>query len=111
MIAWPAVIYYQGDDELLYLSDGKAWSADPDVHCHPFSDGDTMIDSNGEIHALLYSNENRKVEIKNTGKTLGLDEFEVLVKKHLSLAGQCCVEKLAIKTFSEGIQLVSEADD
>lgn len=111
MISWPSIIHHKGEDDLLFISDGKEWNIDPDLYYHPYCEGDVMIDCDGQIFELPYNDDEKRVEIKNTGSSISLKEFEVLVKKHLSFVGQCCVEKINLKSYAEGINLVEKTSD
>ncbi len=101
MISWPAIISYEGDDELTFISDEREWEIDPDLNFHPYSEGDVVIDNIGSICKLSYSKKNKKVEIEATGKSTAVKEFEELIKKHMAYLNQCCVSKLNISTIQD----------
>lgn len=111
MITWPAIIHSAGEDDLIYISSKHEWDIDPDLHFHPYSDGDVLIDSLGELYSLPYNDSEKTVVITKTGESIKLNDFNLLVKKHLSCLGNCCVSKLPILSFAEGMHLVHKSDE
>ena len=111
MITWPAVIKYQGDDELTFISDEKEWELDPDLHFHPYTEGDVFIDASGANYNLSYNNERQMVEIVETAEVIPLERFEAVVKNHLVQLNQCCIAKFNISSFREGMEIVKKSNE
>ena len=111
MIKWPAIIKYKGEDELTFVSSEEEWKMDPDLHFHPYSDGDELIDAEGAVYQLPYDEENAVVEIKKSNKKTTIKEFEMLIKKHLVVINECCVTKFQISSIQEGMNIVERTDN
>lgn len=109
MISWPAVIHYQGDDELTFIKSEQAWQLDAELHGYAYSEDDILIDNAGHVAQLIYNKENSMVVIQATRNTKTISEFEALIKKHMSHLNQCCISKLKISSFHEGILLVESS--
>ena len=78
MITWPVIIKYIGEDELTFIENEHDWLIDPDLHFHPYTEGDQIVDSNGERYDLPYNNIEKMVEINKTDMPITLSEFEIL---------------------------------
>lgn len=109
MISWPVIVQFNGEDELMFIHDETEWHSDEDIHFHNYTDEDRLIDSNGDLYQLDGSK--NRVEIKTTGMSLPLNEFEMLVKKHLVYLNQCCIAKFAIASFAEGMDIVKKTEE
>ena len=111
MIHWPAVIKFHGEDELIFIYDEAQWQIDFDQHSHTYTDDDVLIDAKGMSYQL-HDNKNKKIiEVSEQGKQIPLDEFELLVKKHLVQLNQCCIAKFSIASFNEGMDIVKSSDE
>ncbi|MFA5985136.1 MAG: DUF4144 family protein [Methylococcaceae bacterium] len=110
MVSWPAIINFKGIDELQYVADGQVWASDPDLHQQPYVDGDTLVDSAGRVFMLPYNAQEKKVEITATEDKLALADFELMVLKHLTSLSQCCVSKLAILSYQQGMHIVEKTE-
>jgi len=106
MISWPAVIKYQGDDELTYVHTEKEWLSDAGSHLYHHRDDDQLIDSSGRIFSLNHVDDNT-IMPENTGKQILLEDFIRLVRIHASSSHRCCIEKINFRTIAEGISLVN----
>lgn len=106
MINWPAVIKYDGDDELVYVASVEAWKCDAELHLYNHRSSDQLIDSSGRVFSLDYSDDDTIVT-EDTGTRLKLDDFIRLVRIHASSSHHCCIEKISFRSFAEGIELVA----
>lgn len=104
MIHWPAVISYQGDDELNYVASLAAWQADPHLPNFTFEADDVLIDSRGQVFKLA----DRICGEAKAAAVISLDEFVELLRKHVSAMGNCCASKLGFSTFAEGMDLLRQ---
>ena len=43
-ILWPAVIRFNGDDELAFIGNEDEWKSDADLYFQSYTDGDQFID-------------------------------------------------------------------
>lgn len=111
MISWPAIIKFKGEDELLYILDENEWAIDPDLHCHPYDDGDTLIDSDGRMYSIPYNSKESRVEIQASEEIISIQDFESLILNHLVVLNQCCVSKMSILTFKQGMLLVEKTGE
>ncbi|MDQ7075500.1 MAG: DUF4144 family protein [Gammaproteobacteria bacterium] len=111
MLVWPAFIQYEHDDELIFIADEAHWNNDPDLHFYGYSDQDRLVDSAGAIYTLKPSQDKKFIECIATGQSLSLHEFEGLVKAHLVALNQCCVEKIQLGSFAQGMLFVQEVTD
>ena len=111
MILWPVVINYKGDDELTFILNEYEWASDNDVNFHSHSNDDQLIDSNGVVFKLLYNDNKNTVEIKKTKLSLTINEFESLIKNHMASLNQCCISKIHLKSFENGMLLVEHTNE
>lgn len=105
MVAWPGLLKFQGDDELIFVNSFDELNSHPALLGGQFHPGDVLIDSAGRV----YSPENRqsKIEIpKDAKETLSLDSVLELVRRHASSRGECCISKISAPTIPEAIELV-----
>ena len=110
MINWPAVIVYDGDDELVYVGSEKEWIRDAESHLYNHNNGDRLIDSNGDIFSL----DHVKGDIRNppaTGDRIALDDFIRLVRIHASSSHRCCIEKINFRNIADGIRLTASMNE
>ena len=111
MVIWPAIIKYIGDDELTFIENEHAWLIDPDLHYYPYTQGDKLVDSNGDVYDLPYDNNDKMVEIIKTNKTKTMAEFEALIKNHIVSLNQCCSSKIKLSSFMDGILLIDKLNE
>lgn len=108
MILWPAIIHYEGDDELLYVSNENEWINDDELVGYIYNDIDRLIDSLGNSFSLPYNKEKKVTEFKQYDSNISLYDFNKLILKHLSVLNQCCISKITISSYQEGILLVGK---
>ncbi|MDQ7016601.1 MAG: DUF4144 family protein [Gammaproteobacteria bacterium] len=111
MIFWPAFIQYEHEDELIFMVDEASWNSDPELHFYGYSDQDRLVDSGGTVYALQQSQEKNFIECITTGQSLSLHEFEGLVKAHLVALNQCCVEKIQLGSFAQGMSFLQHVTE
>ncbi|MCW8931667.1 MAG: DUF4144 domain-containing protein [Gammaproteobacteria bacterium] len=109
MIQWPAIINYLGEDELIYIANEDGWSNDPDLNSYPYTKGDELIDSHGDVYSLFYNQKKEIVEMFKEQQPISLLGFEQIVKKHLAILNQCCISKISLCSFQEGLLLIEKA--
>lgn len=107
-IAWPAIIKYSGEDELLFIKDESTWLADDDLSAYAYDESDVLVDSNSAIYSLDYDVKIERTHIKAQQTAVSLDQFEVWVKNHLVLLNQCCSSKLSLLSITDGFVLLEQ---
>lgn len=110
MIKWPAIIKYQGDNELTYISSGSEWETDQDLHAAVYEADDRLIDSDGVLFSLD-ERANRLVVPKSVEACFELEEMVDLIRAHFSSIGECCVSKFSISSIAEGITTVGQFEE
>jgi hypothetical protein len=105
-ITWPAIIHYAGEDELTFISNDNEWASDSDLHFCAYSTQDRLIDCSGRLFSLPEKKGDEFIVIMPTEKLLPLEEFTELVKKHLALSNECCISKIQLTSFLEGMTLI-----
>ncbi|WP_298772933.1 DUF4144 family protein [uncultured Shewanella sp.] len=105
-VHWPALVCYQGDDELVYIADEAAWV----VYCHEaptlIEGEDKLIDASGQLYYLV-ENKDRLV-LRATNRRFLLSELLILVRHHACLVQQVCSAKIDAKTHRQLIDIVYE---
>lgn len=96
MPAWPALVKFRGQAELLHVADAKEWQA-LRPQCHG---AELLIDANGEVYAP------ETEAPAPLGRRLELAQVLELVRAHAALGGQCCTAKLAAPTIRAAINAV-----
>ena len=111
MVTWPAIFKYIGYDELTFIETEHEWKHDPDLHFHPYTKGDQMLDSNGDLFDIPYDDKEKMVKIVKTNKAKTMSEFEILIKNHMVSLNQCCSSKIKLSSFKDGILLVEKMNE
>jgi len=109
-IDWPAVIKFEGDDELLYVGSGQEWASDANLHACRYSQDDCLVDSSGHKFRLVAAADG-VVMPADSGEMISLQSFIRLLRAHAAAAGQCCIEKIMTRSVAEGIALVRSLGD
>jgi hypothetical protein len=110
MINWPAVIKFDGDDELTYIGSADEWLRDAQSLLYHHKGDDYLIDSSGYIFNLEHVNDDI-LNPQGTGSQISLQDFIRLVRIHASNSHRCCIEKISFRNIAEGIRLVSSMND
>ncbi|WP_023603254.1 DUF4144 family protein [Aliivibrio logei] len=105
MVVWPAIVKFDGDSELDYLSDIMEWVRESELHYLGYQENDVLIDSIGAIFMLNDPKDNA-AKIIPTNKVSTLEEVTELVKAHASSLGSCCVAKIGFDSILEAIRTV-----
>lgn len=105
-VIWPAVIRYDGDDELTYIGSAEEWKRDAESHLYHHTGDDRLIDSRGRIYRIEHQDEQITIS-ESADRRIRLDDFVRLVRIHASSAHQCCIEKINFRTIAEGIALIA----
>ncbi|MGD2116814.1 MAG: DUF4144 family protein [Chromatiales bacterium] len=109
-IHWPAIVHYDNEAELAYVSGWRQWLDDADLSQFDYHSNDELIDSLGLVYALHLSKTSR-VTPTATGVRKSLSDVLGLVKAHLAEQGSCCVAKLSTGSIAEALELVKTAPD
>lgn len=96
-IQWPAILKLDGEDILFYLSSDNALNEELTHHYLSGSDDNFILDINAQCYTLEKQSKNLQIP---------LQEFNQLVRNHLSARQQCCVLKVSIESFRQGFDLV-----
>ena len=110
MINWPAVINFDGDEELVYIASDSEWRRDAESLLYNHSGDDQLIDSSGRIYKLVH-NKDGTIQTDDTGNMIDLDEFVKLVRIHASNSHRCCIEKINFRDIADGIMLIASMSD
>ncbi|KKC99804.1 DUF4144 family protein [Photobacterium halotolerans] len=106
MVVWPAVLKYEGDQELSVVADRQTWESDADLHCFGFQPDDVLIDSTGQVFRPL-SLRPGETRLEASEKTMRLEDIVELIKAHQSCLGACCAAKVAFDSVAEAIDALS----
>ena len=109
MISWPAVIQFDGDNELVFVGSQTDWSKDAESLLYNHSGGDRLIDSSGQIFKLERI-EGGNLRAESSGNTIALHDFIRLVRIHASNSHRCCIEKIHFRDIHEGILLIASME-
>jgi hypothetical protein len=104
-VIWPAVIQLKSDDELIFIRDGQQFLSDTGIQKMLLRPDDRLIDSEGKVY---YLSKSTKLEIIPTQSSITLSEAKVLLQKHLSNLGTCCVAKFDAISIREAFKYVFE---
>ena len=110
MIYWPAVIKYDGDDELVYIGSNEDWIRDAESRLYNHKGDDYLIDSRGNIYTLDTINQSVSLP-ESTGSQIALEDFIKLVRIHSSNSHRCCIGKIYFRNIAEGIRLLASMND
>ncbi len=102
-IHWPAVVCYQGDDELVYLANKMDWL----VYCDEapmLTEGDKLIDSSGRLYDM--TEYNGQLFLLDSDGFILFAELLLLVKKNACLVQQVCSAKIDVSHYGQLIDLV-----
>lgn len=110
MVEWPAVIKYEGDDELTYVDSDTEWVRDSAMYLYNHNGNNSLIDSNGTIFSLKL-NDNGGTGINHTGDVISHEDFTRLVRIHASTVNRCCIEKIGFRDIADGIKLIQSMSE
>lgn len=112
-ITWPAILILQNDDLLYYLTSEKHLNDELRNHFLKPSDTCTLLELTGRVFDLQLNEANspQLTSILNSDKKLDLQNFNQMVRNHLSARQQCCVLKISINSFQQGFQLVQNTQE
>jgi hypothetical protein len=97
---WPAILKLEGVDELVYLADEAQWREEQ-AALGAAAD-DRLVDSRGRV---FHGHDAPPLE------TLPMTTFNQLVRAHLVAMQQCCVYKIELESYREGIRMVGETQE
>lgn len=107
MVVWPAIVKFDGDPELDYISDENEWKIESELHYLGYQEQDILIDSVGSVFSLNDPNDNT-TKILESGELIAMDTLLTLIKEHQSSLGSCCITKIGFDSIEEAIQSVKE---
>ena len=110
MIPWPAVIKFEGDDELCYVDSERTWIQEAESLLYNHRGNDQLIDSNGCIYNLERRHDDH-IEVVESGEQIRLSDFIKQVRIHASCSHRCCIEKINFRSIAEGIRLVDSMNN
>ncbi len=99
-VQWPAIIKLHADDELMYVADAERFFSDHALQQIQLMEQDRLIDSSGAVYHI---NKASTLTLIPAGISLSLDQIDVLLRRHLSNRGACCVSKLHSNSISDAI--------
>lgn len=109
-VNWPAVIKYEGDEELTVIGSGAEWDRDAEQYLYSHKGHDLLIDSSGCVFRPERRG-NGTFHPADTGEVITLDDFIRLVRVHASNSHRCCIEKIGFRSVAEGIRLVASMNE
>ena len=110
MTDWPALIKFEGDDELTYVASESEWQRDAESYLYGHRGDDVLIDSSGRVFRLDHMNDGT-IRTIDTGTLIKLEDFIRLVRIHASNTHRCCIEKISFRTVADGIHLVANMSE
>lgn len=110
IISWPAVIKFEGDDELCYVDSERTWIHDAESLLYNHRGNDQLIDSDGCIFDLERRSDDH-IEVVDSGERIRLSDFIKQVRIHASCSHRCCIEKINFRSIAEGIRLIDSMND
>lgn len=108
-VRWPAVIRYQGDDELLYCADERSWLAVAAAQHPAFSEMDRLIDSSGQIFRLLQQG-GGLIHLQPDEQAIDLPAFNTLLRAHAVSLGNCCAGKVGCTGIEQGLAMIGQME-
>ena len=108
-VRWPAVIRYQGDDELLYCADEPSWLAVASAQHPAFSEMDRLIDSSGQVFRLHLQGEGQ-VCLQPDEQAIDLPTFNSLLRAHAVTVGNCCAGKVGCTGIEQGLAMIGQME-
>ena len=105
MIEWPAVVKYEGDDELTYIGSENEWMRDSGSHLYNHTGTSFLIYSKGAIFSLI-DNETGTISLHVSGDKMSVEDFTRLVRIHASTVNRCCIEKISFRDIADGVKLI-----
>lgn len=109
-LQWPAVIQYQGDDELLYLAGEEDWQSQLGQQPMPFAEQDRLIDSRGRVF-YLRTDASGAPALQVSAERIELSAFTTLLRAHAVRTGSCCAGKVGCSDLAEGMCLIGRMED
>lgn len=106
MINWPAIIHYQGDDELRYVASELEWERNSAWSATDYAEADVLIDSAGHVYRMADLQDGND-RLLATGQTISVDDFVDLVQRHATISNICCVEKIGFRTIDEAMVIIA----
>ncbi len=104
-IHWPAIIKYDGDAELTYVSDRDEWLGDADLSGFDYDPNDCLIDSNGQVFSLCRQVDDL-VEPCPVNEILSSEQLVAMLREHFSVTAACCVSKLNPGSISDCMDIL-----
>ena len=109
-VHWPAVLNSQNFDELVYFADQIEFENATDVWHGQVTGQDRLIDSRGRIYNIVCYADANIPTLVVTQQIMNLETFSSLVRQHCSAMNQCCISKIHLVSYAQGMQLVKSMD-
>ena len=109
-VQWPAVLNAQNFDELVYFANQFEFDNATDIWHGQLSGRDRLIDSQGRIYNIACHAHANMPMLVATQQVLDLETFSSLVRQHCSAMNQCCISKIHLVSYEQGMQLVKSMD-
>lgn len=104
---YPAVLKLSDDDIISYVESPRQLLQELQSHYH--IDHALLIDSQGNSFSPDIQ-VNNHINYQPVAET-SLSDFNQMVRNHLSARQQCCVLKITIENFHQGLQLIRETTE
>lgn len=108
---WPAIIKHDEVNDVAYLANYDDWITDNSLCKFPYSEHDLLIDSRGSVFRLVYDSVSKTVSFIPETTSISLEDFSILLRKHLCTLNECCISKLSVSSFEEGLEIVRQSLD
>ena len=108
--SWPALIKHHDEHELIYVASEQAWLQDAQLNRFPYANEDQLIDSQGQLFRPVYQRQSQQVELQPLLCSLPLQDFNLLLRKHMCTQNTCCISKLTVSSFAQGFALIASED-
>lgn len=104
-VVWPAIIKMAGVDDLLYVDSQYAWINDTSVN-YQYHSEDRLVDVQGQCFQL--PKKTAQTDFIALQQSIDLAQLEQWVRQHLVAMQQCCVYKVELESFDQGLCLVKD---
>lgn len=110
MITWPAILKYDGENELVFILNQAQWNKDPDLFYYAYESDDFLLDSDGMIYRLDQIEDHFVTPVADN-RNASIEEVIDMLKAHMSELGHCCIAKISLNSIKEAIDMVGELEE
>lgn len=104
-VAWPAIIHYSGDDELVFIGGLAEWLEDDDLSGSAYEVSDRLIDSRGRVFRLVREDQ-QSDKLLLSDEKVSVQQLTGLLRKHFSVRGACCISKIQSDSLADCMKLL-----